>query len=361
MIRQIEPWIDNEEIQQLRCIAETTYVTEGPLTDEFEMRFRRFTGSSHAIAYVNGTLAEFAILKAIGVGPGDEVIVPGMTFIATANAVILAGARPVLCDIERNSIGLDPDLLESLITERTTAIVPVHLYGGMADIDRIRAIADANGIAIAEDAAQAVGVRLRGKHAGTFGKAGYLSFYGNKTMTTGEGAVILVDDPDIAEACFRLKNHGRKVKGTFVHDQIGYNFCFTDVQAAIGLAQFEKLPRIIHRKRQIYDLYRQALTGLNGLSFQEYRPDVEFVPWFTNVFVDDASALSDFLADRAIGSRRFFYPLTLQPCYATDIVELTPCPESEWAFQHGLSLPSSVTLADSEIAEVCETIARFCH
>ncbi len=360
MIRQIEPWIDEVEIGQLNRIAETTYVTEGPLTDEFEARFREITGAKHAIAYVNGTMAQFAILKAIGVGVGDEVIVPAMTFIATCNAVLLAGARPVLCDIDRDRIALDPTLLPGLITERTKAIIPVHLYGGMADIEAIKSIADSRGIAIVEDAAQAVGVRYGGRHAGTFGVAGYLSFYGNKTMTTGEGAIILVDDPGLAEACYRLKNHGRKEKGTFIHDQVGFNFSFTDLHAAIGLAQIAKLPEIIKRKRSLYENYRDRLGKLNGVSFQEYPAGVKYVPWFTNIFVEDAAALSDFLAEREIGSRRFFYPLHRQPCYSVDLVELTPCPESDWAFEHGLSLPSTVTLSEAEMDLVCSSITKFC-
>lgn len=358
-IRQIEPWINDAEIEQLARVGETTYVTEGPLTEEFEARFRDITGARHAIAYANGTMAQFAILKAVGVGPGDEVIVPDMTFIATCNAVLLAGARPVLCDIERGRVAMDPEKAAALITPKTKAIVPVHLYGGMADMTRLLEIADAANVAIVEDAAQAVGVSSNGRHAGTFGKAGYLSFYGNKTMTTGEGAVILVDDPDLAEACYRMKNHGRKEKGTFIHDQIGFNFSFTDLHAAVGLAQLEKLPEIIARKRKLYDLYQDRLSGINALSFQLYDQDIDFVPWFTNVFVDDAAALSEFLDGKQIGSRRFFYPLHRQPCYTSEMVELSTCEESAWTFDHGLSLPSAVTLTEVEVDAVCTAIKEY--
>jgi len=358
-IRQIEPWINDAEIEQLARVGETTYVTEGPLTEEFEARFRELTGARHAIAYVNGTMAQFAILKAVGVGPGDEVIVPDMTFIATCNAVLLAGARPVLCDIDRGRMAMDPEKAAALITPRTKAIVPVHLYGGMADMKRLLAIAEASGVAVVEDAAQAVGVSSNGRHAGTFGTAGYLSFYGNKTMTTGEGAVILVDDPALAEACYRMKNHGRKEKGTFIHDQIGFNFSFTDLHAAVGLAQLNKLPEIIARKRKLYDQYRERLSGINALSFQLYEPDIHYVPWFTNIFVDDAAALSEFLDQNEIGSRRFFYPLHRQPCYSPELVELSTCEESAWTFDHGLSLPSTVTLSETEVDAVCAAIKQY--
>lgn len=360
MILQIEPWIDEAEGRQLARIVETTYVTEGPLTEEFEARIRELSGARHAISYSNGTLAEFGILRALGIGPGDEVIVPGLTFVATCNAVILAGATPVVCDVDRDTLGMDADAAAACITERTRAILPVHLYGGLARVERLVALAREHDIDVVEDAAQGVGVRRRGdRAAGTFGRAGFYSFYGNKTMTTGEGGVILTDDDELAQECFRLKNHGRDVKGIFVHDHIGFNFCFTDLQAAIGLAQLEKLPEIVSRKRAIRDGYRERLAAVQRVSFQEYADDVEPVPWFTNIFVEDAEALAAFLASRKIGSRRFFYPLHLQPCYRNANVRLNACPNSEWLYEHGLSLPSSVTLTDAEQGEIADAITHF--
>lgn len=359
IIRQIEPWIDDAEVAQLRKIGETTYVTEGPLTAEFEERFAALTGAGHVMAYANGTMAQFGILKAMGIGPGDEVIVPAMTFIATCNAVILTGATPVLCDIDRRTLGLDPDKLAEKVTDKTKALVVVHLYGGTADMDRIIEFAEARDIAVVEDAAQAVGVRYRGKCAGTMGVAGYLSFYGNKTMTTGEGAVILTGDAALAEQCYRLKNHGRAEKGTFIHDQIGFNFCFTDIQAAVGLAQLDKLAEIIRRKNDIYAYYRTKLDSVAGIDMHVYGPDVTPVPWFTNIYVDDAEALGAFLGEHDIGSRRYFYPLHRQPCYADGPVRLDDCPESDWAYAHGLSLPSTVTLTEPELDRVCAALAEF--
>lgn len=360
IIRQIEPWIDDAEVAQLRKIGETTYVTEGPLTAEFERRFRDQTGARHVTAYANGTLAQFGILKAMGIGPGDEVIVPAMTFIATCNAVILTGATPVLCDVDRTTLGLDPTLLGGKVTDRTKAIVVVHLYGGAADMDEISAFAAERGIAVVEDAAQAVGVRYRNKYAGTLGDAGYLSFYGNKTMTTGEGAVILTDDDHLAEQCYRLKNHGRAEKGTFIHDQIGFNFCFTDIQAAVGLAQLDKLDEIVRRKNEIYAFYNARLADIDGVEMHRYGPDVSPVPWFTNIYVDDAGALSEFLGAKDIGSRRYFYPLHRQPCYADGPVRLGDCPQSDWAYDHGLSLPSTVTLTEAELGRVCAVVEEYC-
>lgn len=359
MIRQIEPWIDEAEARQLARVIASTYVTEGPLTEEFEARIRDLTGSPHAIAYTNGTLAQFALMKACGIGPGDEVIVPDMTFIATCNAVILAGAKPVLADVDRYTLGLSAATVEPLITSRTKAIVPVHLYGGMVDIEELLELGERRNILVLEDAAQGVGVTLRGRHAGTWGRAGFLSFYGNKTMTTAEGGVILTRDDELAKACFRLKNHGRSKKGVFIHETIGFNFSFTDLQAAVGLAQLEKLPEIIRRKQRIHDAYRAAIGGRQNLTFGAHREGIAPVHWFTNVFADDAEALADYMTAREIGTRRFFYPLHRQPCYTDQVGRADAYPVTEMLFRTGLSMPSSATLTEPEIATVAAALSEF--
>ena len=197
----------------------------------------------------------------IGIGPGDEVIVPNITFVATANAVILAGATPVLCEITPDTFCIDIDRAAALVTARTKAIMPVHLYGQTADMTRVSEFASKNSLFVVEDAAQAVGVRFNGQHAGTFGEMGVLSYYGNKTITCGEGGVVLTNDPELAKKVYRLKNHGRDVKGTFIHEEIGFNFSFTDLQAAVGIAQMAKLREIKEKKRAIHDRYAQELSG----------------------------------------------------------------------------------------------------
>lgn len=360
MIRQIEPWIDASEEAQLRRIVETTYVTEGPLTEEFEARIRELTGAPHAIAYANGTLAEFAILKALGIGPGDEVIVPDVTFIASCNAVILAGARPVLADVSAKTLALTAATVEPLINSRTKAILPVHLYGGMAELDELLDLAARRGLTVIEDAAQAVGVRERGRHAGTQGIAGFLSFYGNKTITTGEGGVILTADDAVARACYRFKNHGRDRKGVFVHDAIGYNFSFTDLHAAIGIAQMEKLPEIIRRKAALYELYKAELSDCAGVRFQSWRESVEPVHWFTNILVDDAERACAFLAEKDIQTRRLFYPLNLQPCYKDEVGRAGDYRTSQELYRTWLSLPSSAHLPHGDARKVAGALRQFC-
>lgn len=357
LINQIEPWIDEDELAELTTVIKSTRVTENEATRQFEELIKQLTGANHAVAMTNGTMALFSILRALGVGPGDEVIVPDMTFVATANAVILAGAQPVFCDVSPDTYCIDVDLAETLVTERTKAIIPVHLYGLAAEMDELADLCSRLRLLLIEDAAQGVGVKYKGRHAGTIGRAGMLSFYGNKTITTGEGGVVITDDEDLARDCYKLKNHGRRVKGVFVHESVGFNFGFTDLQAAVGIAQLHKLPRIIQRKREIRDFYQAHLAGVRDIEFQTIQDHTEPVFWFTNVYTDDVERLAKHLRSNGIGTRRFFYPLHKQPCYE----DLRPpeCPVSADGHARALSLPSGAGLNDDQLHLVVDCIADY--
>lgn len=357
MIPQIEPWIDDEDLREVEKVIRSTFVTEHEVTRAFERRLAQLTGVKHAITMANGTVALFAILRVLGVGEGDEVIVPDMTFVATANAVILAGATPIFCDVRPDTFCIDVEKAEALITNRARAIMPVHLYGLSAEMDELTDLCHRRGLLLIEDAAQGVGVRYRGRHVGTFGDAGILSFYGNKTITTGEGGAILTDSDQLAEDCYKLKNHGRREKGIFMHESIGFNFSFTDLQAALGIAQLNKLDRIISRKKEIRDRYFASLQDIQGIEFQSVPEHTSPVFWFTNIRLDRVEELVDFLKVRGIGSRRFFYPLHRQPCYKH--LNYPDCPESMWAYEHSLSLPSGVRLTDGQIDSVIDAIKMF--
>ena len=354
MIPQIEPWIGEEELQEVTQVILSTWITEGEKTALFEQKFAAFTEAKHAIAVNNATIGLYMCLKVLGIGPGDEVIVPDFTFIATVNSVIMAGAEPVLVDIDRQTFNLEPKGLEAAITPRTKAIIPVHIYGQAADMEAINQIAKRYGLFVVEDAAQGVGVRFQGKHVGHLGDVGCFSFYGNKTMTTGEGGMITTDDDEIAGKCWMLKNHGRTKKGTFVHEHIGYNFCFTDLQAAIGLAQMSKLDTILQKKTQNLKLYKAYLADVEEVEFPDHDPRCETVAWFTNILVADPQQLQDYLAQEGIGTRRFFYPIHRQPCYEGKLGK--EFPNVEYAYAHGLSLPSSATISDEQIRMACEKI-----
>ena len=357
MIPQIEPWIDDEDLVEVEKVIRSTFVTEHEVTKVFEQRLVALTGARHAIAMANGTVALFAILRALEVGHGDEVIVPDMTFVATANAVILAGATPIFCDVRPDTFCIDVENVEALITDRTRAIMPVHLYGLAAEMDELSDLCHRRGLLLIEDAAQGVGVRYRGRHVGTFGDAGILSFYGNKTITTGEGGAVLTDDDQLAEECYKLKNHGRREKGIFVHESIGFNFSFTDLQAALGIAQLNKLDRIIARKKEIRDRYFASLEGIPGIKFQAVPDHTSPVFWFTNIRLDKVGELVGFLKTHGVGSRRFFYPLHRQPCYKQ--LNQPECPESMRAYEHSLSLPSGARLTDDQIDNIIKVVRDF--
>ena len=356
MIRQIEPWIDGTELDEVSEVIRSTWITEGKKTAEFEGILKELTGAKHVTAYVNGTLALYASLIAVGIKPGDEVLVPDLTFIATANSVLMAGAVPVFVDVDRNTFCIDVDKAREKLTSKTKAVMPVHLYGQAADMDKVMPFAKKHGLKVIEDAAESIGTKFRGKHTGTFGDVGMISFYGNKTITTAEGAVILTDDDALAERLYRLKNHGRKEKGVFIHEQIGYNFSFTDVLAAVGVAQMKKFPKIAARKNELRKIYEEQLKDVIEFTYVDERTSP--VHWFVNVLADDAEMLAEFLKARDVQTRRFFYPLHLQPCYAT-MKQNGSFVNSEYAFKHGLSLPSSVTLKENEILEVCKAVREY--
>ena len=355
-ILQIEPWIDRAELDELTRVTESTFVVEHDLTREFEQRIRELSGSPHAVAMTNGTAALFCCLKALGIGPGDEVIVPDLTFVASANAVIMTGARPRFCDVDPRALCLDPAKAEPLINERTRAIMPVHLYGVAADMPAILNLARRHGLRVIEDAAQGVGVRLDSRHVGTFGDLGILSFYGNKTLTCGEGGVVLTADKRLALECYKLKNHGRTTKGVFIHESIGFNFSFTEMQAAVGVAQLKKLDAIIEKKARIRDRYVEGMADVDALEWPYVDPRVSPVFWFTSVFVDDVEDLSRHLAEKGIQTRRFFYPLHRQPCYDGMGLHDGEYPVSARAYERGLSLPSSYMLREDDQNYVIDTI-----
>lgn len=360
MIPQIQPWIDDEELQQLKRVVSSTFVTEASLTKEFEDITKDLTGSKHAIAITNGTAALFCALKALDIGPGDEVIVPDMTFIASANSVILSGATPVFCDIRPDTLCLDINFAEKILTKKTKAIMPVHLYGQSADMDRIIKFARMNKLKIIEDAAQGVGVMYNQQHVGTFGDLGILSYYGNKTITCGEGGIILTDNDDLAKKCYRLKNHGRDVKGTFLHDHIGYNFAFTEMQAAIGIAQMNKLEKIVNKKNEINEIYHCELSNVGDLTPILIDTNCKPVSWFTSFLTEKSEDLATHLLSESIQTRKFFYPLHLQPCYQdTRLVKSNICSVSKESFEKGISLPSSYDLELKDQRKVIKEIKTF--
>ena len=251
---------------------------------------------------------------------------------------------------------------EKLVTARTKTVMPVHLYGQSADMPEVMAFAQRHGLQVLEDAAEAIGVRFEGKHVGTYGDMGIISYYGNKTITCGEGGIVLTNDDALAKAAYRMKNYGRDRKGTFIHDTIGFNFSFTDLQAAIGIAQMKKLSAIVAKKREIHDRYNRGLQGVEEFRAVYVDERCEPVFWFTSFLCEDPEALTLFLREQQIQSRRFFLPLHQQPCYADGKhirAGSTEFPVSEAIYRQGISLPSSYNLTEDDQMHVIEQIRRF--
>lgn len=359
-VPEFSPVLQKEELFSVMESIEDNWITEGKKTKALEEALAEFTGARHVIMMPNGTLAIFAALKVLGIGPGDEVIVPDFTFFGTASAVILTGAKPVLVDVDEYDFNISVASAELAITDRTRAILPVHMYGQSCDMQAVTSLAKRHNLFVVEDAAQGMGVTFGERHVGTLGDIGCVSFFADKTMTTGEGGALFVNDDRLAEECVYFKNQGRLHRGSFVHERVGYNFRITDLQAAIGVAQFDRLATTIERKLALRDAYYTRLPECPGVRFVRDNGFGDIVPFRVNILVDDPEGLSAYLKQRGIQTRRFFYPLHLQPSLNSDncVVPFKPI-SSIRLFEQGLMLPSGLDLSDEQIDYVCAAIQSF--
>jgi perosamine synthetase len=356
-----EPSLGERELLYVsECVLGGWVSSAGAFVDRFEAAFAEFCGTRHAVACSNGTAALHLALAALGVGAGDEVIVPSLTFVATANAVAYTGARPVFVDSEPRTWTLDPALVERAITPRTKAIVPVHLYGHPADLDPILELAAGHRLAVVEDAAEAHGARYKGRVVGGLGDVGVFSFYGNKIVTTGEGGMLVTDDGALAERLRLLRAHGMSPERRYWHPQLGFNYRLTNLQAALGVAQMERIDELVEAKRRIARLYAEGLAGVPGLTLPPEEPWATSVYWLYSVLVDAEAfgmgrdALMAALGEDGLETRPVFVPLHRQPLY--DAGERLPVAERLAAT--GLSLPSAVNLADEQVRRVAKAVAR---
>jgi perosamine synthetase len=347
------------ELELVREVIESNYLNDGDVTERFERSVADRVGSKHAVAVTSGTTAIFLALVAAGVRAGDEVVLPDVTFIATANAVQLAGGKPVLADVDERTLTLDPVAFERAITPRTRAVVPVHVSGRAADMAAIAKVAQEHGIAVVEDAAEAFISRIDGRALGTIGVAGCLSFSPNKSITTGQGGIVLTDDDELAARLRALKDQGRTVRGTGgddVHPTIGFNFKFTNLQAAIGLAQLRALDERLERQRRIYSVYAEALKDARGIRLPGFDLARGETPLWTDAVVERRDELDRWLGDRGMGCRRFWFPIHTQAPYRRDDSEF---PIATRVAPKTLWLPSAFTITDDDVALVCESIVSF--
>ena len=354
-----EPRMTGGEDARVAAVLKSNYLNDGDVTTEFESRIAGLFGAAHAVATTSGTTAIFLALAAAGVGGGDEVIVPDVTFIATANAVRLTGATPVLVDIDPRTLNIDPRLVREAVTLKTKAIVPVHVSGRSADMPALLSIAAAHGLAVIEDAAEALLSESHGHKLGTLGTAGCLSFSPNKTITTGQGGMVLTHDAAFAARLRALKDHGRPVRGTGGNDEhptLGFNFKLTNLQSAVGLAQAEELEARVARLKQIYRVYRDGLQGIDGVTLPGFDVEGGEAPQWVDAIVERRDELVAHLLTLNVHCRPFWFPLHTQPPYRRPESQF---PHSARLMPKALWLPSALSLTDADVVTVCQAIKDF--
>jgi perosamine synthetase len=350
--------VGNESEYVLDCVESTWISSKGEYIDRFEGMFADFCGTKHAISCSNGTVALHLALEAVGVGPSDEVIVPDLTFVSTANAVEYCGGTPVFADVEPDTWTMDPQHVKDLATDNTAAIIPVHLYGHPVEMDPIKDVAQEYDAAIVEDAAEAHGATYRGDRVGSIGDVGTFSFYGNKIVTTGEGGMLVTDNDEVAERLRQLKDLSMDSEDRYWFEEVGFNYRMTNLQAAIGCAQMEKIDWHVNRRREISQLYDKKLSGVENIERPVEREHVKHAFWMYSILLDDKldrKSIRDSLDDRGIGTRPFFYPMTSLPMYTQNTDKTDPEISQDLA-PRGLNLPTWAGLDEEDIDRVVNAL-----
>lgn len=354
MIPWGKPCLGDKEREYLLKALDSTWISGGEFVDRFERDFARLIGTEYAVTTSNGTTALHLALLAAGIGPGDEVIVPDFTFVAPANMALQLGTEPVYVGIDPKTWCIDVGEVKKNITSKTKAIIPVHVYGNVCEMDALIKIAKEAGIFLIEDTAEAVLSKYRGKYAGSFGDLGCFSFQATKTITMGEGGAVLTNDVKLYQRMRVLRSHGMREDKRYWHDVIGYNYRLTNLQASLGCAQLENRDWIIKEKKRIFNRYLTGLSGTKGIKFQYFSEDVEAVVWAVALIIDpeyfkgDRDFLIAELLKRNIESRPGFYPFSVMPLYQTK-----PIPLVESIARNIISLPSWVPLSDETIDYIC--------
>ncbi len=356
-----EPWLgQREEELVLETVRSTWISSAGKYIKQFEEEFAAYCGAAYGIATSNGTTSLHLAVHALGIGEGDEVIVPSLTFVACANAITYTGARPVFADVDPVTWTISPESVMTLITPRTKAIMPVHLYGQMAPMVELMALAEAHNLWVIEDAAEAHGAAIGNRRAGAWGTIGSFSFFANKIITTGEGGMLITDDAELAARCRLLRDHGMPPDRRYWHDEVGFNYRLTNMQAAVGVAQMTRIDEVIRRKREIALQYARELKDVPGITMNVERPGSTSVFWMVSALIDPPYALSRdelvvALRKEGIDSRPFFHPMDTLPPYRTS----EPCPTALSLSRRGINLPSSPMLTTAQVSRICATLRRL--
>lgn len=357
------PTLGQREVEYVMdCLQSKWISSAGKYVGLFEEAFARVTGSLHAISCSNGTAALHLALLGLELEPGDEVLVPTLTFAACANSVVYCGGKPVLIDVDPTIWCLDPSLLESHITPQTRGIIAVHLRGHPADMDAILDVASRHGLFVVEDAAQAHGARYRGRPAGSIGHVSTFSFFGNKMLTTGEGGMVTTNDARIADRIRLLKNQGMTQQHRYWHPVVGYNYRLTNLQAAIGLAQVERLDAQLQRHREVASWYRQELADVPELRWQVEQPWAHHAWWQFVVVLDESLAperdgVLAKLQEAGIDARRIYYPMHQLPIYQAS-ARGRSFPVADALAARAVCLPTWAGLTREDVGFVCESLRK---
>lgn len=364
MIPVNEPLLDgNEKKYLIECIDTGWISSEGPFVKEFEEKFSRKVGRNYGIAVCNGSAALDVAVVALGLKEGDEVIMPTFTIISCANAVIRAGAIPVLVDSDPYTWNMDVKQIESKITPKTRAIMVVHIYGLPVDMDPVIKLARKYGLKIIEDAAEAHGQTYNGKPCGSLGDISAFSFYANKHITTGEGGMVVTDDEELAERCRSLRNLCFQANRRYVHEEIGWNFRITNLQAAVGLAQLERLDEFAKKKRKMGKYYTEKLRNMECIQLPLERTSyADNIYWVYGIVLNEniginSEEIMSRLKERKIGTRSFFYPMHEQPVFhKMGLFKNETYPVAERIARKGFYIPSGLALTQKQMDEVVKVI-----
>jgi perosamine synthetase len=354
-----QPSLSGNEKKYVNECLETNWISsKGRFIPEFEQKFAEYIGIKHAAAVSNGTVALHLALVSLGIGPGDEVIVPSLTYIASVNSIVYTGATPIFVDSLQNTWQMDPNDIRKKITSRTKAIMVVHLYGHPCDMDEIVKISKDNNLFMIEDCAEAIGSFYKGKHVGTFGDIATFSFYGNKTITTGEGGMVVSNDETLYDRTIHFRGQGLVKYREYWHDVVGYNYRMTNICAAIGLAQLEQIEMFLEKKRKVALNYINELQDL-PLEFHREIGEVRHSYWMFSVLVAEhvnRDLLRQYLVNKGIETRPVFYPIHTMPMYSRKYQKLPIAESIGW---RGINLPSWPDLEDKQINLICKQIRDF--
>lgn len=359
-----EPNLTSLEASFLNGAFSSNWISSsGSFIAEFEEIFAEYIGAEHCLTVSNGTLGLVLALKVLGITPGDQVLIPNLTFGATANAVIQVGAEPIFCEVSKPDYNLDVESLASRLTDKTRAIIPVHLYGSPVNMNELMKFAQQHNLFVIEDAAEAVGTHYNGSHVGTFGDVGVFSFFANKTITTGEGGMVVFKDKELKRLALMMKSHGFSPENRYWHEKWGTNFRLTNLQAAIGVGQMKRVDELVSAKRHNAEVYAEGFSDLAGKDIEILGPALgQFSSYWLNVIrcknphvVED---LAKHLESKYIETRRVFHPLHSQPAFGMH--QSHEGFENSWElYSSGLCLPSSTKLKIEDIYRVCQEVSAF--